>query len=1187
MNNLFLKIYQYLKVKSPFRWTLLIFSFIFLAAVAYNIKLEENVANFLPRSDENEKINFVYQNSQFTDKIVVRIYQSDSTKDVDRDMLIDASDFFVDGITSIAGDEVKSILYRVEQERLLEISDFITQNLPYFMVEADYERLDSMLNDEAIKATLQKNKELLASPMGMVLKNNIVNDPLHISSSVLQKLEKFKVSNSYETYSDYIFSKNGKELIVLISSIHSSSDTENNKKLLAAIDSSINKTQTEFEGKVHVGFFAAADVALTNASQIKKDSYLSIAISLVLILVLLWFYFRSLRSMFLISLPVVFGALFSLAILAVVKGTISAIAIGAGSIIFGIAVNYSLHFIAHHKHEGNSLVVLRELVNPLTIGSFTTVAAFLSLMFISAESMRDFGLFAAFTLIGSILFVLIFLPHFVKNEQKHKESNQPNFFERITEYRLEKNGILVAITLLGSLFLLFFSGKTGFDTNLQSINYMTDKQRQEFARLNSLTDLGEKTYYLVSEGKTLDQALINYENIIGGDVDSLIQCGDITRLNGIGDLLPSSEKQKVKIERWNSFWSNKSDKVINSIETHAKRLGFKDGAFSNFYSVLKTDFAVQPHSYFAVLNESFTKDYLIETPERSMVVSLVALNDKNKDQSLAQIESASDNSFIFDKTSIAQKMVQSLSSDFNIVLYICGFIVLLFLTISFGRLELSLIAFLPMLLSWIWILGIMAIFNIQFNIVNIILATFIFGLGDDYTIFMMDGLMNEYAYQKKMLSLHKNTIALSAITMFVGIGTLIFAKHPAMRSLAQVTIIGMISVIFITYIIPPLLFGFITTKKGRKRLIPITIRNYASTLYAFIAFLIGSIVLSLIGFVLLTLGGKTPKNKYRYHKVLRWTARFVVDNMPFVRTKVVNNHNENFDKPAVIIANHQSHIDLMFMMMLTPKLIILTNQWVWRSPFYGVIIRYADFYPVANGIENSIDTLSPMVEQGYSIVIFPEGTRSETGYINRFHKGAFFLAEKLGLDILPVITHGIGFALPKSELILRNSNVTVKILERITPSNAIYGEGYVERSKQVRKLFKAEYQQLCAENETPSYYSNLVLHNYIYKGASLERDARQSLKKHDNYSVLIQQLPDSGKVVLENCGIGVFALMLALVKKGLLVEAYDENEENISLAKNCQSVPANLTYTVGKVEYTGQLNQILTIDEIKVYVSKQ
>lgn len=1186
MTDLFLKIYNYLSARRFLRWFLLLVSFSILGLGAFNIKLEENVANFLPRSEENEKINFVYQNSQIADKIVVRIYQSDSTKEVDRDMLIDASEYFVESVKELAGDDIKDLLYKVEQEKLLEISDFITKNLPYFMDEQDYERLDSMLTDDAVRNTLQKDKDLLVSPMGMVIKSNIVSDPLHISASILKKLEKFKVSDSYETYNDYIFSKNGKELIVLISSVYQSSDTENNKKLLAAIDGSIDKTKTEFKNEVELGLFAAADVALTNASQIKKDSYLSITISLVLVLVLLWFYFKSFRAIFLIALPVLFGALFSLAILAAVKGTISAIAIGAGSIIFGIAVNYSLHFIAHHKHSGSPLLVLKDLVSPLTVGSFTTVAAFLSLMFISAVSMRDFGLFAAFTLIGSILFVLIFLPHFVGNESARSSEANPNFFDRITEYRLEKNRILVVITIVGSFILVFFSGRTGFNTNLQSINYMTKEQKSEFARLNKLTDLGEKTYYLVSEGKTLDEALANYERVANGKLDSLVKCGDVTKVNGVGDLLPSSEIQKKKIERWNSFWNDKRDKLVQTLEKQAQFVGFKAGAFSNFYDVLKTDYSVQPQSYFDILTESFTKDYLIETPQRAMVVSLISLKDDKREAGLASLESSSGNSFVFDRASIAHKMVKSLSSDFNIVLYVSGLLVLVFLTISFGRLELSFIAFLPMFLSWIWILGVMAIFGIQFNIVNIILATFIFGLGDDYTIFMMDGLMGEYAYSKKMLSLHKNTIALSAITMFVGIGTLIFAKHPAMRSLAQVTIIGMASVIFITYIIPPLLFNFLTHKKGRKRLIPITIKNYVGTVYAFVAFLIGSLVLSIIGFCLLTVGRRTPKNKLRYHKTLRWTARFVVYRMPFVKTKVINEFNETFNKPAIIIANHQSHIDLMFMMMLNPKLIILTNQWVWRSPFYGGIIRYADFYPVANGVENSIDRLKPMVELGYSIVIFPEGTRSETGYINRFHKGAFFLAERLGLDILPVITHGIGFALPKSELILRKSDVTVKILERISPSNTQYGVGYVERSKQIRKLFKAEYHKLCVENETPDYYANLVIHNYIYKGASIEKEARTTLNKNKNFSSVIGQLPDSGKVIVLNCGIGVFPLMLALVRKGLQVEAYDESEENIALARNCRSVPENLNYTLELPSNIDQSKQLLTIEEMKIYASE-
>ena len=96
-----------------------------------------------------------------------------------------------------------------------------------------------------------------------------------------------------------------------------------------------------------------------------------------------------------------------------------------------------------------------------------------------------------------------------------------------------------------------------------------------------------------------------------------------------------------------------------------------------------------------------------------------------------------------------------------------------------------------MAVSWIWILGIMALFGMEFNIVNIILATFIFGQGDDYTIFMTEGSMYEYAYRRRMLASYKHSIIISALIMFIGIGTLIVARHPALHSLAEVTIAGM------------------------------------------------------------------------------------------------------------------------------------------------------------------------------------------------------------------------------------------------------------------------------------------------------------------------------------------------------------------------------------------------------------
>jgi len=111
-----------------------------------------------------------------------------------------------------------------------------------------------------------------------------------------------------------------------------------------------------------------------------------------------------------------------------------------------------------------------------------------------------------------------------------------------------------------------------------------------------------------------------------------------------------------------------------------------------------------------------------------------------------------------------------------------------------------------MAVSWLWILGIMALLGIQFNIINIILSTFIFGQGDDYTIFMTEGTVYEYIHRRPMLASYRRAILLSACIMFIGIGSLITARHPALHSLAEVTIVGMSSVVLMAFVIPPLVF---------------------------------------------------------------------------------------------------------------------------------------------------------------------------------------------------------------------------------------------------------------------------------------------------------------------------------------------------------------------------------------------
>ncbi|MCX6224474.1 MAG: MMPL family transporter, partial [Bacteroidia bacterium] len=499
------------------------------------------------------------------DKIIIKLSVSDSSMPDAQEYLMFWADTLADSLKANPGEGfIKDIFYKVDDSKIAETSDFVLGNLPFYLKEGDYQRLDSLLNPDGIESTLEQIKRDLVSPIGIIYKKYLIADPFHISNRVFADMRLNMVDSLYSVYNGYIFSKDNKNLLLFVTSSHSVGETGKNEVLANALEYNIKKIREHSSGKVVVTCFGAAIVGVTNASQIKKDSYISTSISIVLIVLLLWVFFRSKRSLLLILVPVAFGAVFSLAILFFIKGTISAIAIGAGSAILGIAINYTLHFLVHYKHTKSVERTLKDLVSPLVVGSVTTIGAFLSLLFVSAGALRDFGLFAALALFGTILFVLVFMPHFVRRASA-PSSQYPAFFDRISEVQFNKNKwVILGIVILTVVFG-FFSGRLTFESDMNKISFMTSEQKKAFEELSSFTNLSQKSIIHVSEGKNANEALRNYE-VAKIKIDSLVQTHDIKSVSGVGNMILSDSLQMQKINKWNEFWRNRKLNVRETIE---------------------------------------------------------------------------------------------------------------------------------------------------------------------------------------------------------------------------------------------------------------------------------------------------------------------------------------------------------------------------------------------------------------------------------------------------------------------------------------------------------------------------------------------------------------------------------------------------------------------------------------------
>ena len=235
-------------------------------------------------------------------------------------------------------------------------------------------------------------------------------------------------------------------------------------------------------------------------------------------------------------------------------------------------------------------------------------------------------------------------------------------------------------------------------------------------------------------------------------------------------------------------------------------------------------------------------------------------------------------------------------------------------------------------------------------------------------------------------------------------------------------------------------------------------RQIVFTIYSLVVFVVLMMLLVQPVIAICFIFGKTTeKKRLNYHRSIQKMAIIAQRMLPGVRFHLHNPEGETFDKPSLIIANHQSHFDLLCIMMLAPKIVIMTNDWVWRNPLYGLLIRYAEYYPASNGLEQNLDRLRSLVDRGYSVMIFPEGTRSADLEVHRFHKGAFYIAEKLHLDVVPISIHGAGIVLNKKAWLINSGDINIEVFKRVDADDASFGSDYHARTKAFRAFIATKY----------------------------------------------------------------------------------------------------------------------------------
>lgn len=1189
MTQFFIGLYDYFERHKILFYLSLISCVLLMGFFALQVRFEENITQFFPDTKDSQNTIKVFDNLKIKDKIIIMLSSADTCHRVEPDSLIEAAGQLQQTLTEKAGGTlIKGIFAQVDQSLIGGATDFVYEHLPLFLTDTDYQRFDSLLTEKGIQAIMQKNYTNLLSPAGIALRSYILRDPLGLGSEALKHLQDFQLEANYEIYDEHIFSKDGSTLLMFITPVFSTGSTGKNDELIKILEEELQHVQGE-SPTIRVEYFGGPSVGVYNARQIKKDTILTSSLALLIIIVFISLVFKRKRSIPLIITPVLFGGLFALFLIFFIKGSISAIAVGAGSAVMGIALSYSIHMLAHQNHVSTVQQLIKEIAYPLTVGSFTTIGAFMGLIFTSSDLLRDFGLFASLALVGTTLFCLIYLPHFLKGQADVKQGCILRIIEKINAYSYEKNKWLVGGILLITVICLFTSQKVGFNNDMMSLNYEPQHLKQSEEKLMQLFDSDEKTVLFVSVGKDMNQATETYA-ITNQKLSALKDQGLIKDYASASQFLISPQEQQLRLKKWKDYWTDeKQQQIREQLETAAAEYRFRPGSFDPFYQWLNQPFG--EYHYTAQeddLSGKLLNEWQTSADSITMLISQIRISDQNK-ETVYQHFSKDQDVVIFDRSYFANKWVSAINDDFYLILYISSFLIFFALWFSYGRIELTLMSFLPMLVSWVIILGLMGILGIEFNIINIILSTFIFGIGDDFSIFIMDGLQNKYRTGQKVLNSHKTAIFFSAFTTVVGMGALVFAKHPALQSISLISILGMIAVVLVAYTIQPLIFRFFIAGPASKGLPPYTLIGLIRTVLLFLLFFIGCIFLRVLIAVLYLVPVRKSSKQRLVCRLIQITCKGILLLATAVKKEHINKANERFQHPAIIIANHQSFIDILVLLSLSSKILMVTNHWVWHSPFFGAIIRYVDFYYIGEGYEQYMERMRKKVKEGYSIAIFPEGTRTYNGKMKRFHKGAFYLAETLQLDILPILLYGNNKIIAKAQPFnIRKGIIYTEILPRIPADDLSFGTTYQERTKRISAYMKEGYARICREKNTtdnPAFYEALI-QNYIYKGPVVEWYIRIKVKMERNYRLFNQLIPVQGQITDIGCGYGPLCYMLSLLSEDREILGIDYDEDKIALAQHGWLRNEHLQFRHGNaLEYPLPESDVFILNDMLHYMS--
>ena len=1108
------------------------------------LRIESDIGRMLPRGGDLARIAEVLQ--QLTARTVVDIGSETGAVPLD-----ELCAFAVDFAERLARAGVVAVADARVQAGALDLVPMLRQHAPVLFDAAALDQAIALLDPATVDVRIGVLRRRLLEPDGAMLRQRAADDPLGITDLALRPLQSLYAGfRDVRLHDGCLVSGDGRHVLVLVTPGFPATDLERGRALAAAVVASAAAVAPA-QPEVTVRWLGSHRSTLDNAELIIADVWL-VSLAGLIASTAIAVLFLGLRFALLSLVPAACGAVVALAALTLLRGEVSGAALGFGSVLCGLCLDFTVHvlFTAPGADRGPR----RVSYGVVFLAAGSTAAAQLVLLGASLPGLCDVGLFGAVATASAAVFAVWLLPALLP--AVGRPVPLVDLQALLARVRVPRRAIVTAV-LLAVPVLAWFATGVGVDGDVRALSAVTPANTADEQAITVAWGDALSAAVLVVETPELEAALQRNEELAAWLTAALAR-GLVRDYSSVAGLLPAERTQQQRLAAWRDYCTqDRRALVAAALASAATHHGFKAAAFAPFLAFLAAPPTLLPTAALLDLGGPIADKVQRTTRGWRILTPVFVASPERREALRTALAEECDGVLLVERGELVRALLAMVTGDAWWLGAAALLVVVFVLGLSQVRLELTLLVVVPLLLGLLATLGLMGLCGIQLTLANSAFAVFLFGIAVDYAIILLHARLDRFRSGEDETSTACASVLFCGLTTLCGFGVLAFAGHPVLRSMGLTALLGIGATLVTSLAVVPLLADAVLVRRGPNG--SPALRHLFTATWVSVVLAGGSLWFRICG--RRTLDAAAAQQAAL--AMLRHLSLRIRYHLP-LGTRTYRNEERLPAKPCVYVANHESMYDTVAVMALPRPLQMLVKRWVWRAPLIGPAVRAAGFLLIGDAdLASLVAQARQSFAAGVSVFVFPEGTRSRDGRVGRFHSGAFQLAAQLDVPVVPIALAGTRHVVPRSSWWVGDHDASITVLDPVEPRDFPGELGHLAMAKHVRQRIAAARDELWAEAPNGRNWGVIVAGAYRYLGPVMAVYAPWKARLDPLVAALPGLLPGAAPILVGGCGYGLMTTSLACGFPGRAVHAIDVDPRKVAIARAAVGDGAAVAFVVG------------------------